>query len=88
MQHTAETRSALRPDVPLERQLIDEFLQSKGTTLQEARRLPPEEYSQLMRQAVTYAALRLAEFEARARLLKLIHAPRREVENGWETLNV
>lgn len=74
-QHTAAIRSELRPDVPLERQLIDEFLQSKGTTLQEARRLPAEEYSRLMRQAVTYAALRLTEIEARAHLRKLIQAP-------------
>ena len=51
---------------PLECALIDEFLAGRGQTLRSVDKLPPPERRELLRRAVSYATLRLAEIEARA----------------------
>ena len=56
----------------LERAFIDEFLAKRGYTLQSVDRLPPGDREPLLRAAATFATLKLAEIEARARLVKEI----------------
>jgi hypothetical protein len=53
----------------LERALIDEFLRSVGHTQCSLQRLPMNQQTTLFRAASTFATLKLAEFESRARLV-------------------
>ena len=57
------------PKAALERAFIDEFLATRGYTLRSVDRLPLLERQALLRAAAASATLRLAEIEARARLL-------------------
>jgi len=61
------------PQSPLERQLINDYLKSKGYTRQDLLTLPLEEARALMTGACTYASLKLAEIEARSQFRKKIH---------------
>ncbi len=63
------------PQSALERKYIQEFLQSKGVSLEELGGLPKEEQQQLMREASRYASLKLAEVESRAKFRHDIHSP-------------
>ena len=62
------------PHSPLERQLIIDFLASKGYCLDDIHTLPGNLARELMVAACTHASLRLAEIEARSQFSKKIHA--------------
>ena len=55
------------PHSELERQLINDYLREKGYSLNELKNLPEEESHRLRVEACSYASLKLAEIEARAR---------------------
>ena len=57
------------PQSILEKALIDEFLAERGCTLQSVSTLPPAKRDSLLRGATAFAALKLAEIEARARFV-------------------
>lgn len=57
----------------LEKKYIDEYLLGKGYRRKDLRLLPKEEAKQLMREASTYASLKLAYIESKAHLRKTIH---------------
>jgi len=66
------------PQSPLERQLINDFLASKGYTRQDLLTLPIKQARALMTEACTYASLKLAEVEARSQFSKKIHFDERK----------
>jgi hypothetical protein len=57
----------------LERSLIKTFLQSKGYTRADLKKLPEAEARQLMKEASVYASGKLAELEERAQFLQDLH---------------
>ena len=61
------------PQSALERKYIKEYLQGKGYQLEDLASLPQAEARQLMREASQYAALKLAEVEAKGHLRRKIH---------------
>jgi hypothetical protein len=61
------------PQAQLERALIDEFLQKHGCTLATLNLKPPGERGNLLKQASLYAAIRLAEIDARAAYVHELH---------------
>lgn len=63
------------PQSALEKNLIEEYLQEKGHSLESLHRLPKDAAQRLMREACTYASLKLAEVESRARFRDEIHGP-------------
>lgn len=63
------------PESALERNLIREYLQSRGYSIEDLHKLPEEEAKSLRREACRYAALKLAEVESRARFQREIHTP-------------
>jgi hypothetical protein len=69
-----------RPDVPmeephaaLERAFIDEYLRIHDHSLHSVYALPADERKDILREAAQYAAIRLAELEARAHYIHEIH---------------
>lgn len=69
-----------RPEVPieepqaaLERAFIDEYLKTHGHDMRTLRMLPEDQVHGVLREAVQYAAERLAELEARAHLVHELH---------------
>ena len=64
---TMDTKKCLEkgPQSTLERSLIEEFLLKKGYRLEDLRELPQEEAKQLMKEACSFASLKLAEMEAK-----------------------
>ena len=62
------------PKGHLEQAFIDEYLRLHGHEPDAVRRLPPERTKTLLEGASTYAAGKLAEFEARAHYVHEIHA--------------
>jgi hypothetical protein len=72
MRERAET--ALEdPQAHLERALIEEFLQARGHSLATVTFKAPSEQRALLAQAAQYAAVRLAEIDARALYIHQIH---------------
>jgi hypothetical protein len=72
MRERAET--ALEdPQAGLERALIEEFLQARGETLATVTTKAAPEQRALLTQAAQYAAVRLAEIDARALYVHQIH---------------
>jgi hypothetical protein len=63
------------PQSALEKQLIEEYLDSRGHHLADLRTLPKEEAKRLMEEACRYASLKLAEVESRAHFRSEIRAP-------------
>ena len=61
------------PQSALERKFVEEYLQGKGYRLGDLAGLPQDEVQRLMREACQYAALKLAEVEAKGHLRKKIH---------------
>ena len=57
----------------LEQKYIEEYLHGKGYRREDLAGLPQAEAQQLMREACQYAALKLAEVEAKGHLRKKIH---------------
>lgn len=60
------------PEAPMERSLIEEFLQAHGTSFATLSALPPDKADALLREASRYASTRLMEVESRARFLNSI----------------
>lgn len=63
------------PQSALERQLIEEYLKSKGYTMRDLENLPKDTAHQLRIEACRYASLKLTEIESRAKFRKDIRAP-------------
>ena len=63
------------PQSALEKKLVEDYLQSKGYTRQDLDALPEEVAKQLMREACTYASLKLAELQAKSQFREEIHIP-------------
>ena len=72
-----ETRecAAEGPQSTLERNFIQEYLESKGYKLEDLRGLPEVKRELLMREACQFASLKLAEVESRAKFRQEINAP-------------
>lgn len=66
---------ATGPQATLEHQFIEEYLRGKGHQWHDISAMPAEAARTLMTEACRYAALKLAEIEARSRLRKKIEAP-------------
>jgi hypothetical protein len=54
------------PLLQLEKKLIKKYLRDKGYSLQELHELPEQDAKQLLKEACTYASLKLAEVEAKS----------------------
>jgi hypothetical protein len=63
------------PQSELERNLLEEYLQSKGYRMADLRGMPEEEARALMKEACMYASLKLSELESRAKFRRDIRAP-------------
>lgn len=61
------------PKALLEKAFIEEYLKSRGYTLEQVHHLPEEQAKQLMTEASLYASTRLMEVEARAHFMEEIH---------------
>lgn len=57
----------------LARMYVEEFLRGKGYTWESVRRLPEDEAKRIMTEASTYAAVKVAEVQARAHVEREIH---------------
>ena len=77
MQDRAE-QPLVDPMASLERALIQQYLTERGYSLENLARLPPDEQRQLLVKASQYAALHLAEVDARATYVHDIHGAREE----------
>jgi hypothetical protein len=63
------------PQSGLERKLIAEFLLSKGYRKSDLQNMPEEQRKALMKEACIYAAVRLADIEAKSKFRLRIEAP-------------
>jgi len=63
------------PQSALEKKFVEDYLQSKGYTRQELDKLPEDVVRQLMKEACTYASLKLAELQAKSQFREEIHIP-------------
>ena len=63
------------PQATLERHFIEAYLLSRGFRLVDLETLPEETAKKLMREACTFASLKLAEVESRARFQEKIRGP-------------
>jgi hypothetical protein len=63
------------PQSGLERKLIAEFLLSKGYRKSDLQNMPEEQRKALMKEACIYAAMRLADIEAKSKFRLRIEAP-------------
>ena len=61
------------PQSTLEKMLIEAFLEGKGYSLEALKQLPAETAHQLMREACSYASMKLAEVESKAQFRQEIH---------------
>ncbi len=59
----------------LERKLIAEYLADKGFKQADLEKLPEAQAKQLMKEACSYADLKLAEIESRSKFRKKIQGP-------------
>jgi hypothetical protein len=57
----------------LERALIEEYLNDKGYTHEDLKKLPADLVEKLMKEASQYASLKMEEVSARAHLIKDLH---------------
>lgn len=67
------------PQSTLEKNLIVEYLRTKGYEYNDIRTLPEELAKTLMKEACMYASLKLAEVESRAHFREEIRAPKKPV---------
>lgn len=63
------------PQSALEKQLVEDYLVSKGYTKERLQHLPQEVVKMLMKEACTYASLKLAELESKSKFREDIRAP-------------
>ncbi|MBN1146163.1 MAG: hypothetical protein JXA78_02825 [Anaerolineales bacterium] len=61
------------PLLPLEKKLIEEYLAERGYSLKNLHQLPEEKAKQLLKEACSYASLKLAEVEAKSQFREKIH---------------
>jgi hypothetical protein len=63
------------PESALERHLVDDYLKSKGFTREDLHKMPEEKARALLKEACSYASLKLAEFESKSKFRDEIRAP-------------
>lgn len=63
------------PESALERELIAKYLSTKGYQMSDLKDLSEQVMHDLMQEACRYAALKLAEIEARSEFRRKIEAP-------------
>lgn len=63
------------PQAAIEKELIEQYLQSKGYSFKELCKLPEDEAKALMIEACKYASLKLAQVESTARFRETIREP-------------
>jgi hypothetical protein len=63
------------PQSALEKQLVEDYLKTKGYTRQDLQSLDKETAKNLMKEACTHASLKLAELESKTRFREKIRAP-------------
>ena len=63
------------PQSALEKHLVEDYLKSKGYSREDLHQLPEEKVRELMKEACTYASLRLAELESKSQFREEIRAP-------------
>jgi len=68
-----ETRAMGDPEAQLERNLIEEFLRSRGLDWHALHALPEDQATRVLKEASMYAASKLAEVEARAHYVHELH---------------
>ena len=61
------------PEMALELMYLGEFLKGKGYRLKDLCKLPTEQARKLMVEACSYASMKLAEVESRAKFVQHIH---------------
>jgi hypothetical protein len=61
------------PQSTLERMLLEAYLDGKGYSMEELKKLPAEQAQQLMKEACAYASMKLAEVESKAQFRREIH---------------
>ncbi|MBL8061905.1 MAG: hypothetical protein JNK32_02725 [Anaerolineales bacterium] len=61
------------PNAMLEKALIEEYLQEKGYTHEDLKKLPAKLVEKLMKEASQYASLKMEEVKARAHFVKELH---------------
>lgn len=64
------------PTAKLERMYIEEYLKSKGLSWESVRALADEERKNILTGASTYASVKLAEVEGRAKVVEELHGTR------------
>jgi hypothetical protein len=64
------------PESTLERQLVENYLKEKGYSLESLHKLPPDQAKELMKEACTYASLKLAELESKSKFRDEIRFPK------------
>ena len=74
---TKNSDVAETPESLLERNLINQYLRTRGYQLADLEMLPESESNQLMKEACQYAAFKLAEVEARSKFRHNIEAPKK-----------
>jgi hypothetical protein len=63
------------PESALEKHLVEDYLKTKGYTLEDLYHLTPEDRKALMKEACMYASLKLSELESKSRFRDDIRAP-------------
>jgi hypothetical protein len=63
------------PESALEKQLVEDYLKTKGYSREDLHHMPEEQARELMREACTYASLKLAELESKSQFREEIRAP-------------
>lgn len=69
----SDTRPIQDPEGQLERALIDDFLRARGLDAAALHALPEDQAKRVLTEASAYAAMKLAEVEARAHYVHEIH---------------
>ncbi len=64
------------PTAKLERMYIEEYLRTKGHTWESVHALALEERRRILTEASTYASVKLAEVEGKAKVIEELHGTR------------
>jgi len=70
------------PNALLEKAIIEEYLRSRGLTLETLEHLPKRTRKKLMTEACRHASLKLTELEARAHFVDEVHSANKEPAGG------
>ncbi len=73
MQEPKSATEMQDPQAKLERMYLEEFLRSRGHTLETIKALPEAEGKRIMTEASTFIGTKLAEMERRASMVHEIH---------------